>query len=321
MVLLGQFRLEEVVGSGAAGVVYRAWQTGMERPVAVKLLHPQLVDDQEKRERFLREARAAARLAHPNIVCVHLVAETPERVPYIVMEYLGGENLADLLEREGRLEPARAIAIARQIASALAEAHAGGVIHRDLKPENIAVVRGRGAGEPVTPQGSRSTAALRAATELPVKILDFGIAKLTDGALVSESQRRLTHEGAIFGTPHYIAPEQAQGAALDGRADLYGLGCLLYRMLSGRLPFDGHPVAVMLGHIGAVPPPLDALRPELPPDLVAITMRCLAKRPDDRFDSAEDLLAALERAAVAIRVSRGVSIWRRRRRELVVSGR
>src|SRR5690606_33397570 len=143
---LGQIRLMEPIGSGAMGTVYRAWQAGMEREVAVKLLRADLAGDPQLRRRFLREARAAARLAHPNIVCVHLVGETESGSPYLVMEHLDGTSLEDVLEQEGALPPGRALAIARQIASALAEAHAGGVVHRDLKPANVVLVERRGVG-------------------------------------------------------------------------------------------------------------------------------------------------------------------------------
>jgi eukaryotic-like serine/threonine-protein kinase len=255
------------------GTVYRAWQSGMERQVAVKLLRADLTHDQDLRRRFLREARAAARLSHPNIVSVHLVGETEAAVPYLVMEYLAGETLDDVLERDEVLAPRRAVAIARQIACALAEAHAEGVVHRDLKPANIILTQRRASGE-------------------LVKIVDFGIAKVAHHPFFNVSTR-LTREGVVFGTPHYIAPEQAQGAALDGRADIYSLGILLYRMLSGTLPFDGAAIAVMLAHISRKPLHLLEVAPDVDRRLAAIVMRCLAKNPDERFASAEGLAAAL----------------------------
>jgi serine/threonine-protein kinase len=255
------------------GTVYSAWQSGMERQVAVKLLRSDLAHDHDLQRRFLREARAAARLSHPNIVCVHLVGETEAGVPYLVMEYLQGETLDDLLEREESLAPRRAVAIARQIACALADAHAAGVVHRDLKPANIILTQRRASGE-------------------LVKIVDFGIAKVAHSALLNASTR-LTRDGVVFGTPHYIAPEQAQGAELDGRADIYSLGCLLYRMLSGTLPFDGAAVAVMLAHISRKPTHLLEVAPGVDRRLAAIVMRCLAKDPAERFADAEGLAAAL----------------------------
>ena len=287
--LLGQFHLVAPIGTGAMGTVYRAWQSGMERQVAVKLLRYDLAHDLDLRRRFLREARAAARLAHPNIVCVHLVGETDAGLPYLVMEHLAGETLDDLLEREGVLEPRRALAIARQIACALAEAHAAGVVHRDLKPANVILTTRRGTGE-------------------LVKIVDFGIAKVAHGALL-DGNTRLTREGTVFGTPHYIAPEQAQGAELDGRADLYSLGILLYRMLSGHLPFDGNAVAVLLAHISRKPKHLLEVAPDVDRRLAALVMRCMAKDPRERFTDAEGVAAALaaleedddEAAAPAVR--------------------
>ena len=275
--LQGQFHLLAAIGSGAMGTVYRAWQSGMERQVAVKVLRADLVSDREMRRRFLREGRTAARLDHPNIVSVHMVGETDAGVPYLVMEHLGGETLEQVLDREARLPAERAAEVARQIASGLAEAHAAGVVHRDLKPGNVVLLQRRGTGE-------------------LIKIFDFGIAKLADRALVAGDASRLTRDGAIFGTPHYIAPEQAQGAAVDGRADLYSLGVLLYRMLSGRLPFEGNAVAVILAHIGREPPPLSTVAPDLRPELAAVVMRCLAKDADHRFASAEDFIEALDRA-------------------------
>ena len=272
--LLGQFHLVSPIGSGAMGTVYRAWQSGMERQVAVKLLRADLTHDVDLRRRFLREARAAARLSHPNIVCVHLVGETEQGAPYLVMEHLAGDTLDDLLEREERIAPRRAVGIARQIACALAEAHAAGVVHRDLKPENIILTHRRATGE-------------------QVKIVDFGIAKIAHAALLNGVSTRLTREGVVFGTPHYIAPEQAQGAELDGRADLYSLGILLYRMLSGTLPFDGAAIAVLLAHISRAPRHLLEVAPDIDPRLAAIVMRCLAKNPADRFADAEGLAAAL----------------------------
>ena len=282
--LLGQFHLLAPVGAGAMGTVYRAWQSGMERQVAVKMLREDLLGDTELRHRFVREARAAARLSHPNIVCVHLVGETESGAPYMVMEHLDGETLEDLLEREGRLAPERALAIALQIASALVEAHDAGVIHRDLKPANVMLLRRRSSDRADW-----------------VKILDFGIAKMAGRALLECGSTRLTREGAVFGTPHYIAPEQAQGASVDGRADLYSVGVLLYRMLSGRLPFDGAAVAVLLAHICRTPPHLAEVAPALDPALAQLVMRCLAKNPAERFATADELACALEQAHEAAR--------------------
>jgi serine/threonine-protein kinase len=207
--LLGQFHLVAPIGSGAMGTVYRAWQSGMERQVAVKLLRADLSHDQELRRRFLREARAAARLAHPNIVCVHLVGETEYGVPYLVMEHLAGDTLDDLLEREGQLAPRRAVAIARQIACALAEAHAAGVVHRDLKPANILITE---AGIP--------------------KLLDFGLAKFVDDPRQTVTARRML-------TPRYASPEQVSGEAVTTASDVYSLGVVLFELVTGHSPYEG----------------------------------------------------------------------------------
>ena len=278
--IAGQFHLVEAIGSGAVGTVYRAWQTGTERMVAVKLMHPELACDRALRNRFVREARCAARLAHPNVVGVHMVGETESGLPYLVMEMVRGRTLEEVLAQEGPLAPGRAVRIARQIASALAEAHAAGIVHRDLKPANIVVVtRRRGAEQ--------------------VKLLDFGVAKLVGAAGMGdwdEETTQITREGAIFGTPQYLAPEQAQGAPIDGRADLYALGVLLYQMLSGRLPFSGTAVSVMMAHIIHPPEPLGALAPHVDPRLAAVVMRCLDKDRTARFASADDLASALRAA-------------------------
>jgi serine/threonine protein kinase len=277
--LCGQFHLAEAIGSGAVGTVYRAWQSGTERMVAVKLMHPELARDRALRNRFVREARCAARLQHPNVVGVHMVGETDGGLPYIVMELVSGPTLEEVLMHAGTLAPGRAVRIARQIASALAEAHTAGVVHRDLKPANIVIVQRRRAEQ--------------------VKLLDFGVAKLVGCASASdweEETTQITREGAIFGTPQYLAPEQAQGGAIDGRADLYALGVLLYQMLSGRPPFSGTAVSVMMAHIIHPPEPLTALAPHVAPRLAAVVMRCLDKDRAARFASADDLASALRAA-------------------------
>jgi serine/threonine protein kinase len=277
--VLGQFELLEVVGKGAMGTVYRAWQAGMERQVAVKILHPELMRDPKVVARFDREARAVAKLTHPNIVTSFVVGETLDGLPFLAMEYVEGESLDEALAAAGPMEPARALRIALQITSALSEAHAEGIVHRDLKPANILLTHRR---------------------RMPdfVKILDFGIAKILRGDVESREsiESRLTREGAIFGTPHYIAPEQASGSETDHRADLYSLGCILFRMLTGKVPFDGAGMTVLLAHIGQPPPSARSLVPSLDPQLDALLGKLLAKDPADRYQSAEELADALERA-------------------------
>jgi len=277
-VLLGQFEILETVGRGAMGTVYRARQATMERLVAVKVLRKELVRDAAVIKRFQREARAVARLQHPNIVTVFLIGETPEGLPYIVMEYVDGESLSAICSREGTLAVGRALGITRQIASALSEAHGAGVVHRDLKPENIIVATRRHAQD-------------------FVKVLDFGIAKIV-GARADVSQ--LTRTGTIFGTPHYIAPEQASGGEVDHRADLYSLGVILFRMVTGRLPFEGSGgMQVLLAHIREQPPRPRDLNPRLSRELEEVILRALVKDPAARWQSADEFILALERVPEA----------------------
>ncbi|HJZ88697.1 MAG TPA: protein kinase [Polyangia bacterium] len=286
-ILLGQFELLERIGAGAMGTVYRAWQNTMDRPVAVKVLKRDLLRDPAVVKRFYREARAVARLSHPNIITVFLVGESDDGAPYIVMEMVEGVSLSALLDAEGRLELGRTIRIATQIASALAEAHAAQVVHRDLKPENILC------------------APRRRQPDL-VKVLDFGIAKV----LVAPGESHLTSSGALFGTPHYLAPEQAAGSDVDHRADLYSLGVILYRMLTGRLPFDGGSgMQVVLAQLYEQPPEPRALAPDIPPEVEQVVLRAMAKDPAARYQSAEELqlaLAALDAPAEPRRTVRGL---------------
>ena len=274
-VLAGQFELTGIAGRGQTGVVYRAWQAGMEREAAVKILHRDLVRDKSMVRRFHREARAVARLSHPNIVTLFTVGMTDEKVPFIAMEYVDGESLDDVLAC-GRISARRAVRITRQIVSALADTHAAGIIHRDLKPANVLLEQRRCAAD-------------------FVKVLDFGVAKMADGAVTHGfGESRLTRDGAVCGTPHYLSPEQANSDSVDHRADLYSLGVILYQMVTGRVPFDGSGVSVMLAHLGRDVPPPRELVPELDPRLEAIILRCLAKTPAMRYQSAEQLAEALD---------------------------
>jgi predicted ATPase len=255
--LQNRYRLDAELGHGGMGVVYRAHDTLLNRTVAVKVLSDGSVES-GAHARLLREARAAAQLNHPNIVSVYDAGET-ERAPFIVMELVEGQSL---YERPPRTL-AETLAIARQICAALEHAHAHGIIHRDLKPENVIL----------TPDGS-------------AKLMDFGLAR-------SNVATRLTSEGAIIGTVFYLAPEQAQGHEVDGRADLYALGVMLYEMTTGSLPFDGDPVTVLSRHIQTPPAPPRTLRPDLPPVLEGVILKLLAKNPADRFPSAREVAAAL----------------------------
>jgi len=247
------------------GVVYRARDRVLDRTVAVKVLPVELADDHVLIERFEREARAVARLSHPNIVSVYDSGRDAD-VRYIVMEYVPGVSLAQLLREREQLPVPEAVEIAAQIASALAAAHAAGIVHRDVKPGNVMV----------DPSGA-------------VKVLDFGIARAT-------TDIALTRTAMVLGSAPYIAPETALGRSADARSDIYSLGCVLYEMLTGRPPFIGElPAVVMNQHATAEPLPPRELRPEIPGALEALVLQMLAKLPLDRPQSARELVGALRR--------------------------
>ncbi len=270
--VLGTYRVTGVAGQGAAGVVYAAHDERMGRRVAIKILHHELSLHEPMRRRFIREARAIAAISHPNVIRVLDVGEVAGR-PALVMEYISGRCLTNLLAAE-TLSQERVVAIVRQVAAALAETHARGVVHRDLKPANLMITQRRHAGDVVT-------------------VLDFGVAKLT-GAMVDPGASRLTRDGEIFGTPHYVSPEQANGDEVDERSDIYSLGVVLYELLTGRVPFRGPAVAVLMGHLGRAPAPPRSIDPRIAPALAGIAMRCLEKRRADRFASATELVDALD---------------------------
>ena len=263
-------RVEAVVGRGAMGVVYRATDLALDRPVALKVLTPALATDPVFRARFERECRLAAALDHPHIVPVfHAGAE--HGWLYVTMRFVEGLDLGGLLRAEGPLEPRRAVRLIAQIAAALDEAHAHDLVHRDIKPGNILV-------------GTRDSER--------AYLTDFGISKHRDG------DPALTGTGLAIGTADYIAPEQAQSGSIDGRADIYALGCVLFEALSGRLPFtEGSAMKKLWAHVYEPPPDLASLRPEIPRALAAAVATALAKDPADRQPSAgafaRDALAGL----------------------------
>jgi len=276
-VLLGQFELREVCGRGAMGTVYVAYQRSMDRVVAVKILRRELLKEPEVVRRFLREARAAAKLQHPNIVTVHMVGETDDGLPFLVMEHIDGVSLEAICEAQGPQPIARVLSLGRQIAIALAEAHHAGIVHRDLKPANILVTD-------------------RSRVPDQVKVLDFGIAKIVNN--IESDQSIVTRDGVIFGTPHYIAPEQATGAEIDHRADLYSLGVILFRLSTGRLPFEGSAgMQVVLKHLRDAPPKPRDLEPQLPQSLEKLILDCLAKDRALRPADAEAIIQALDRVS------------------------
>jgi formylglycine-generating enzyme required for sulfatase activity/serine/threonine protein kinase len=276
---LGTYRVLAILGHGGMGVVFRAEDPHLERLVALKAMLPSLATSPSAKERFFREAKAAAALKHPHIVTIHQVGED-RGAPFLAMEFLEGESLDDRLRREGRLPPSEALRIGEQIARGLAAAHGKGLIHRDIKPGNI-WLEGQAGGS---------------ATAGHVKILDFGLAR----ALAD--QTHLTQTGAIVGTPAYMAPEQATGRSVDQRCDLFSLGCVLYRMLTGELPFKGSDTLAILSALALDTPPAPAeLRDDVPAAVSDLVMELLEKNPEDRPHSAEavaERLAALAQASV-----------------------
>jgi serine/threonine protein kinase len=265
--LAGRYALGALLGVGGMAQVYRARDRALQRTVAVKVLGPPYDQDPELVARFDREARAAAALNHPNIVTI-FDSGTDGQLHYLVMEYVEGETLAALLGREGPLAPGRAALVAHQVCQALAAAHARGLVHRDVTPGNVLL--------------SRSGL---------VKVADFGIAKAT-------ATPTLTGGGMVLGTAAYLAPEQAQGGPVDGRSDLYALGCVLYELLTGVPPFAGDsPVTVAAQHVTEPPEPPSRRNPQIGADLEAVVLTALAKRPRDRYQSATAMAADLERAA------------------------
>jgi hypothetical protein len=275
--LSDRYRLDEEIGRGGMGIVFRAWDSDLERPVAVKILgaHLQVGD---ARERLFREARAAAALSHPHVVAVHDVGEH-EHMPYLVMELVEGPSLKE--RKPETLE--ETITFATQLCEALEHAHEHGLVHRDLKPANVLLADSSG-----TPS---------------VKLVDLGLA-------IRERAVRITREGGITGTVNYMAPEQALGKEIDGRTDLYALGVMLYEFTTGRLPFDGdNPLAVLSQHLHAPVVPPRTYRADLPEYLENAILRLLAKDPDDRFASAAEVAAVLTQSpeAAAIPPPAGVS--------------
>ncbi len=266
MILGGRYRVEQELGRGGMAKVFRGQDTVLGRTVAIKILAPQFADDPNFVTRFRREAQAAARISNQHIVSVFDTG-SDDGVHYIVMEYVEGKTLAEFLTGGGRIMPDRAIDIAMDGCRALQAAHAQGVIHRDIKPGNIML----------TPRGE-------------VKVSDFGIARM------STSAETIAETAAVLGTASYLSPEQAQGQAVDGRSDIYSLGCVLYEMVTGRPPFLGEsPVAVASKHVLEQPTPPSKLNRDVTPDLDAVILRAMAKNPANRYQSAEEFRADLER--------------------------
>ncbi|MEZ4313389.1 MAG: serine/threonine-protein kinase [Polyangiaceae bacterium] len=299
--IANRFRIERVLGEGGMATVFVAEQDAEPRKVALKILRSELTSDRSFAKRFEREARAAARVRHPNSVVI-LDAGVAGDLSYIAMELLQGEDLYTLLHRHGSLAPKDAARIVIEVCEALSVAHRLGIVHRDLKPENIMIVR-----EPSSaPEGGPpSAAALPAGSR--VKVLDFGIAKLLEPTTDSAQQGRdrlnppsahtaVTRAGTLIGTPAYMSPEQCALQPIDTRSDLYTCGVLLFQMVTGQVPFEGPtPLHVALQHIHEDPPALREIVPEASPELEALIQRALAKPPASRFPTAQSLIEALRK--------------------------
>jgi len=265
---VGNYQVTAKLGEGGMGAVFLAEHPVIGRKAALKVIHPQHARNPDVVARFVNEATAISRIGHEHIVEVTDFGRTPDGDFYFTMEYLEGQPLSELISREAPLEPARALEIAAQIADALAASHAHGVVHRDLKPENIFLVT---RGEDVA----------------FVKVLDFGLAKLLDG---DGAPTHETGTGVVMGTPYYMAPEQCEGRAeLDGRADIYALGVVLFEMLTGKLPFGGNYGQVLMKQMTMRPPAARSLVPSIPEELELVLQRALAKAPDQRFATMTEL--------------------------------
>ncbi|MEZ4232659.1 MAG: protein kinase [Polyangiaceae bacterium] len=271
----GRYEVLEVLGEGGMGTVYRVRHTTLGRFFALKVLRKDLAGDRELAARFIQEARAAASVSHPSVVQITDFGALDGEQPYFVMEMLEGQSLGWLIQHGGAIPAARAVRILRQVAEALGAAHAAGIVHRDLKPDNIHVGSAAGSGSDV------------------VKVLDFGLAKVAGAS-------RLTRQGMVFGTPHYMSPEQASGGSVDHRADIYALGVVMYEMFTGRVPFEADSyMGVLTKHMYVAPTP--------PSEIVAaarelgaledMTLRCLQKKPVQRFESMADFIEELDRVA------------------------
>jgi serine/threonine-protein kinase len=277
-VLGERYEIGGVLGRGGMAEVHRGRDLRLGREVAVKVLRSDLARDPSFQVRFRREAQAAASLNHPAIVAVYDTGEDRTgsgATPYIVMEYVEGETLRDVLRREGRLSPERAMSLSADICGALDFSHRNGIVHRDVKPGNVMI----------TPQGT-------------VKVMDFGIARA-----VSDSAATMTSTAAVIGTAQYLSPEQARGESVDARSDVYSVGCLLYELVTGAPPFTGDsPVSVAYQHVREDPRLPSSINPEIPPELDAILLKAMSKNPANRYQSAADMRNDLLRAIAGQRV-------------------
>jgi serine/threonine protein kinase len=283
----GRYRVLEVLGEGGMGRVYKVNHLAIERAFAMKVLRRDLARDELLAARFIHEAKATASVEHPNVVQITDFGRLDDATPYFVMELLVGRTLGQVL-KWGPLRARPALRILEQVAKAASAAHAAGIVHRDLKPDNVILV---GALPNLDRESSDATGPWQ--ERVDVRVVDFGASKVVGAS-------RVTRTGVVFGTPHYMSPEQASGQAVDARADLYALGVIMYEMLTGRLPFEADTyMGVLTKHVFVQPMPpseVGVANAELGA-LEAVTLRCLEKNPDDRFASMNELLTSLDAVA------------------------
>lgn len=275
--LAGKYRIEKLIKTGGMGAVYRGKHVLMDKTVAIKVLRPSLAGDDVVVARFSREAKAASRISHPHAVNVTDFGEAENGVVFLIMEYLDGRTLKEIIQADGAFSLDRTVEVVRQVTGALDAAHGQGVVHRDLKSDNIMLVRHDG--------------------QEWAKVLDFGIAKIQQTA--GSRDEEITQANLVVGTPQYMSPEQcSQTGPLDARSDLYSLGIIIYEMLAGRVPFTGEsPTVIMMKQVQDPPPSVLSARADLPASIDEVIKRALAKQPVDRFQSAGDLYTALSKAA------------------------